>query len=377
MAANRGEWAELYVLFKLLADGKIYSADDNLNRNVNSYLEIIKIMREEVRDVISEYVTGTSVEIYVSGEHVASVPATEFMENANRLHQTIRAATGRTFDVEEETKNFMRRAHITKIKAGNVNNNGRFGGKNDIVMEIRDHTNGLVSESGFSIKAREKSAATLFNAAPASAFVYRLSNISDDDMRAINSLFVPNGGKDKSARMEYIKRNGICMTFVNNKITRQNTHSVFKDNLDILRGDMQEILNRIILTHYLNTTENSRMTDICKKLIEENPMGMRNAEIFYTKAIKDFLYAAFAGMTAGSPWNGCEVVNGGYIVAKDDGDVLAFHTRDGESFKNFLFNSTKIDRPDASEHKGYPYADVYKVDGEYYFDLNFQVRFIS
>lgn len=45
MAANRGEWAELYVLFKLLAEGKIYSADENLNRNANSYLEIIKIIR--------------------------------------------------------------------------------------------------------------------------------------------------------------------------------------------------------------------------------------------------------------------------------------------------------------------------------------------
>lgn len=55
MAANRGEWAELYVFFKLLGDGRIYTADDNLNRNPNSYLNILRIIREEIRAQIIEY----------------------------------------------------------------------------------------------------------------------------------------------------------------------------------------------------------------------------------------------------------------------------------------------------------------------------------
>ena len=82
-------------------------------------------------------------------------------------------------------------------------------------------------------------------------------------------------------------------------------------------------------------------------------------------------------MTASIPWDGKEVVNGGYIVAKDNGDVLVYHTRDGENFKSFLFKTTKIDRPEASEKKGYPYAHVYKKGNDFYIDLNFQVRFIS
>ena len=377
MAANRGEWSELYVLFKLLAEGRIYSADENLNQNANSYLEIIKIIREEVRNVLSEYHTGTTVEIFVSEEHVASIPATDFLTNAELLLNTITTADGRSFDVTPDTEAFMERAHITQVKAKSVSSYGDLGGKNDIVMEIRDHSTSLVSVAGFSIKAKGKSPATLFNTAPASAFVYRLTNMTDADMIAINSLFTSNGGKDKNARIKYIKDHNIGMEFAGNKIPPDKDHSVFADNLDLIRGDMQKILNYIVLTHYTYDGKSSTLSDICNILIEHNPMDKRNAEAFYMKAIKDFLYASFAGMTAGSEWDGREVVNGGYIVAKENGDVLVFHTRDGESFKTFLFNSTKIDRPDASDRKGYPYANVYKNNDEYFFDLNFQVRFIK
>jgi hypothetical protein len=44
---NRGEWSEIYVFLKLLATGKIYAADEHLNRIENMFFPIIKIIREE------------------------------------------------------------------------------------------------------------------------------------------------------------------------------------------------------------------------------------------------------------------------------------------------------------------------------------------
>jgi len=35
---------------KLLADGKLYAADKNLNRNPDLFYPLIKILREEVQD---------------------------------------------------------------------------------------------------------------------------------------------------------------------------------------------------------------------------------------------------------------------------------------------------------------------------------------
>ena len=30
LTGNKGEWSEIYVLFKLLAEGKLYAADEHL-----------------------------------------------------------------------------------------------------------------------------------------------------------------------------------------------------------------------------------------------------------------------------------------------------------------------------------------------------------
>lgn len=376
MAANRGEWAELYVVFKLLGDGKIYAADENLLKNPNSYLDIIKIIREEVKDRLIEYKTGVTVEICMGGNPVVHITAQEFLHNADILLNTIITSTGRSFDVELETSKFMEKALIKSFKSPSIGYYRNFGGKNDIIMEIYDHTTALSTVAGFSIKSKYKSPATLFNTAKASAFVYKLIGMDDIRMAEANSLVTPNGGRDKNARIDYFVNNNIGFNFSNVKILPGNDHSFFEDNLENVRGDMVEILNSMLMMQYFKKEKNSKMTDIADALIRENPLNKRNPEIYYVKAIKDFLYASFAGMTASEQWNGMSVVNGGYIVAKEDGEVLAYHTRDGESFRTFLFNNTKFDRPSSSENK-YDYAFVYKVNDHYYFDLNFQIRFIN
>ena len=47
LTGNKGEWSEIYVLLRLLADGRIYAADENLQRLENVYFPILKIIREE------------------------------------------------------------------------------------------------------------------------------------------------------------------------------------------------------------------------------------------------------------------------------------------------------------------------------------------
>jgi hypothetical protein len=55
ITGNVGEWSEIYVLLKLLAEGRIYAADDNLNRINGMYFPIIKIVRQEVNSKKYEY----------------------------------------------------------------------------------------------------------------------------------------------------------------------------------------------------------------------------------------------------------------------------------------------------------------------------------
>jgi len=45
---NKGEWSEAYAFLRLLATGKLFTADDELNRLEKMFFPIIKIIREEV-----------------------------------------------------------------------------------------------------------------------------------------------------------------------------------------------------------------------------------------------------------------------------------------------------------------------------------------
>ena len=88
--------------------------------------------------------------------------------------------------------------------------------------------------------------------------------------------------------------------------------------------------------------------------------------------MKDFLYAAFSGMSATKPWNGVEQVNGGYIVVKPDGEVLCYHANDREEFRDYLFRTTKFESPST---KKFGWSYIEKSDGEYLLPINFSIRF--
>lgn len=85
LTGNKGEWSEIYVLLKLLADGKIYAADSELNKLENIYFPIIKIIREENKGEIKEYLTGEKISIYVNGTKVKELSASEFKIESQSL----------------------------------------------------------------------------------------------------------------------------------------------------------------------------------------------------------------------------------------------------------------------------------------------------
>ncbi len=62
MTGNKGEWSEIYVFLKLLAEGKLNAADANLRAIPNAYYPIIKILRGDGTE-IKEYVFDSAIKI--------------------------------------------------------------------------------------------------------------------------------------------------------------------------------------------------------------------------------------------------------------------------------------------------------------------------
>lgn len=79
-------------------------------------------------------------------------------------------------------------------------------------------------------------------------------------------------------------------------------------------------------------------------------------------------------MTVSSPWDGSFNANGGYIVVKEDGDVICYHFFDRNDLEEYLFNNTKFDTPSTTRHE---FGNVYKENNNYFIKLNLQIRFIK
>lgn len=49
---NKGEWTEAYVFMRLLGDGRIYGASSELEKDDSTYIDIIKIIRDEQDQIV-------------------------------------------------------------------------------------------------------------------------------------------------------------------------------------------------------------------------------------------------------------------------------------------------------------------------------------
>lgn len=67
------------------------------------------------------------------------------------------------------------------------------------------------------------------------------------------------------------------------------------------------------------------------------------------------------------------IPNGGYIIVKTNGDIVAYHLYNRDAFETYLLNNTSFERASTSR---YGYAELYRdEDGKACVDLNLQIRF--
>ena len=52
---NNGEWAEVYIFFKVIADRKLYTADASFNPIKDVYLDVISVIREERKGEVVKF----------------------------------------------------------------------------------------------------------------------------------------------------------------------------------------------------------------------------------------------------------------------------------------------------------------------------------
>lgn len=368
---NKGEWAEFYVMLKLLGEGKLYTADKLLRKNYKSYLDILKIIRQECENQVLEYIideekSTVTIKPQDSRTVFAIIPTKDFNENAKTLFDGIKNEKGSSVFAPTSVCDFAKIIYVSKPKAPAVKAlKKQFGGKNDIFIEVRDGQTAIVSIMGFSIKSKFGQNPTLLNAGSSSQYLYKLTGCNDELMAEFNAIS-ENGGRGWAKCKEYLLNHAITMSF------DRTQNPVYAENLFLIRESMAKIMAWCVKDRLISGTDNHNVKETVERMAAENPLNVPNPNIYYEKAIKDFLIAGFTGMTAGNAWDGKEQVNGGYIVVMDDGDILCYHSNDREAFRDYLYRNTYFEYVSADK---YVWSRILKIDGEYYLPLNASIRF--
>lgn len=368
---NKGEWAEFYVMMKLLGEGRLYTANKLLQKNYQSYLDVLKIIRQECETQVLEYIIDETNAVVIvkpqdSDTILATMPVKDFNDYAKMLFDGIKDVKGSSVPAPDPVCDFAKVIYVSKPKSPAVKAlKKQFGGKNDIFIEVRDGQTAIVSIMGFSIKSKFGQNPTLFNAGSSSQYLYKLTGCDDTMMDEFNAI-TENGGRGWSKCKTYLADHGISMEFARTQ------NPIYNDNLFLVRESMAKIMAWCVKDRLIDSPSHFEVMETVERMIAANPLGVPGARVYYEKAIKDFLMAGFTGMTAGKEWDGKEQVNGGYIVVMDDGDVICYHSSDRESFRDYLYRNTHFEYVSADK---YVWSRIIKIDGEYYLPLNLSVRF--
>ena len=368
---NKGEWAEFYVMMKLLGEGRLYTANKLLQKNYQNYLDVLKIIRQECETQVLEYIIDEANAVVIvkpqdSDTILATMPVSDFNDYAKMLFDGIKDVKGSSVPAPDPVCDFAKVIYVSKPKAPAVKAlKKQFGGKNDIFIEVRDGQTAIVSIMGFSIKSKFGQNPTLFNAGSSSQYLYKLTGCDDTMMNEFNAI-TENGGRGWAKCKTYLADHGISMEFAHTQ------NPIYNDNLFLVRESMAKIMAWCVKDRLIDSPGHFEVMETVERMIAANPLGVPGARVYYEKAIKDFLMAGFTGMTAGKEWDGKEQVNGGYIVVMDDGDVICYHSSDRESFRDYLYKNTHFEYVSADK---YLWSRIIKIDGEYYLPLNLSVRF--
>ena len=352
MSGNKGEWSELYAFMKLLSQGRVYAANENVEKIDDVFYPILKIMREEQKGQSIDYViTDENINIEVQSKTIMTVSRKELDDSANRLLREISAHSG-SFELEE-IADFVNGIKVTKIKAPSSDTT-------DISMQIEDiHTN-YIRNVGFSIKSEVGNAPTLLNAGKTTNFIYKITDITSEQAEEINAINTKTKMKD---RVKAIKDFGGCISYADME------HQGFKRNLIMVDSSMPQIIGNMLLYYYEEDVKE------CDKLVklagERDPLGYGDA-MMYEYKFKKFLCSCALGMKPAKKWDGLDEANGGYIIVKADGEILAYHIYNRNFFEQYLLDNTILERASTSRHE---YMSLYEEDEEMFIKFNLQVRF--
>lgn len=355
-SGNKGEWSELYVFLKLLSEGKLYAGNSDLEKIENLFYPVLSIIKI-IKDQEYRYNRNSNIILKINDQEVEIIPIEKFTRLATIVLDGIKEGSG-SFQINE-AETLLREIKVSTVKAKSTS-------KRDITVVVHDNHTNRNQTLGFSIKSMMGSASTLLNPSKSTNFKYKITgDLTPELMNDINSIDSRNNKVQK--RIKELVGNGLELEFVDI------ANDIFRNNLIMIDSMLPAICNQILLFFYRDNI--SHIKDIIERLINTNPLGydLSTNHSFYEYKLKKMLVEIALGMTPAKQWNGIYDATGGYIVVKEDGQIICYHIYNRNEFEEYLCKNTKLDTPSTTK---FDFARVYRENSQYFIKLNLQIRFL-
>ena len=363
-SGNKGEWSEVYVFLKLLADGKLHGADKNGNPIPYEFFKVLKVKHGTVEALSG---TGKIVTFCNSLQSVVENKIT-IQKNSKELFDSISNGVG-TLPSHKKGSFLIPNMEVFLRKVGYMQLIVKGTKKRDINVQTDDQTRGQKPYLGYSIKSEIGGPPTLLNASRATNIVFLLDGLSQPDVSTINSMYTLQGKTDIIQRCNYIKSK-ISLPLNNIRFEKFNNPK-FQANLEGLDDGLPEIITSCVYAHYFENCKTSE--DLISYLKHTNPRHYSPANLsFYETKYKRFLRSAALGMKPSFVWNDEDDATGGYIIAKPNGELVAFFIYNRKLLDEYLYKRTFFERGSATKHN---FMRAYMLGNQVYINLNLQIRF--
>lgn len=350
ITANKGEWAELYTLVRILLDNKVPALDKQAKPIRGKFYHFMELIRQE---------SGTQLRFvpYDSPEPNTTatlLPARQELSRLNdQLLREILTSTGSTFRCRSGEQ-IMRLLGINSLKAAASE-------KIDLSARLAGLIGSDEAVLGFSIKAQLGSPSTLFNAGNHTVFNYKVVG-GNVDVQTINSIQTKSKYVDR-VRAIYDSGAELIFDSINSE--------VFPLNLDLIESSLQEKLAMLIVDSYRFDSKHV-LNVIASTAARSSDSNLLNK---LTYQVKNFLRAVALGMVPKTLWDGNLSAYGGYLIVDPNGNIGCLHLQNDDTFKDYLIENTKFETP---AQKSGAFGDIKShPNGDLTFSLNLQIKFLK
>ncbi len=348
---NKGEWSEFYALLKILSERKIHEAGKKLEKK-DDFFSVLKVIKGEKAERKEYDITDENeIKLIQEQKDVIIIQSSDVKSVVSEVFKRIKLSSGNSFSVRE-ADGILELLHYGKVKASNKE-------KADVQVVIHDAREIKNRQVGFSIKSRIGSPPTLFNSSQATNFIFDISNMNQEEMRLLNEC----APKKLIQRLSENKE----MTFY--KVSNE----VFNKNLRKIDTLMPLLLSEILLLYFKG--QGQSISELTEKAAHGNTLKMHELDYDDLKyKVSQLLINIALGMVPKTIWDGYIKADGGYIIVREDGELVCYHIYNFSEFGEYLFNHTKLDTPSTTRHN---FGKIYESkDDAFRINLNLQIRFI-